>query len=139
MSGARRLSPATLICAPMHRALAAALTLAALLAVPAAAMAQSAGDEQYVDPFQGGEEQPSQAPQEEPPAPPPAAPVQPTEPAPTEPAPAAPAPSGEPGDVTAAPAQTTAGTLPRTGLPVALLLSAGYALLLAGVALRRTI
>jgi hypothetical protein len=119
----------------MHRALAAALTLAALLALPAAAMAQSAGDEQYVDPFQGGEEQPSQAPQDEPQAAPQEAPAEPTAPAPAAPA----APSGEEGEVTAAPAQTTAPTLPRTGLPVALLLSAGYALLLAGVALRRTI
>jgi outer membrane biosynthesis protein TonB len=135
MSGARRLSLATLICAPMHRALAAALTLAALLAVPAAAMAQSAGDEQYVDPFQGGEEQPSQAPQEEPQAAPPEPSAQPAEPAPAAPA----GPSGEEADVTAAPTQTTAPTLPRTGLPVVLLLSAGYALLLAGVALRRTI
>jgi hypothetical protein len=121
----------------MRRALAALLTVAALLAVPAAAPAQSAGDEQYVDPFQGGEEQPSPAPQEAPQeAPPP----------PTEPAPAAPAaPSGEEGEVTAAPAQTAAPgqtaapTLPRTGLPVVLLMSAGYALMLAGVALRRTL
>jgi hypothetical protein len=122
----------------MRRALAAALTVAALIAVPTAAMAQSAGDEQYVDPFQGGEEQPSQAPQEEPQAPPPEAPAQPAEPAPA--APAAPAaPSGEEADVTVAPTQTASPTLPRTGFPVALLLSAGYALLLAGVALRRTI
>jgi hypothetical protein len=122
----------------MRRALAALLTVALLLAVPAAALAQSAGDEQYVDPFQGGEEQPTQeAPPEAQPAPTEPAPA---EPAPVEPAPAAPAaPSGQEGDVAAAPAQTSAPTLPRTGLPVVLLLSAGYALLLAGVALRRTI
>jgi hypothetical protein len=139
MSGARRLPPAPLICAPMHRALAAVLTVTALLAVPGAAMAQSAGDEQYVDPFQGGEEQPSQAPEEPqappPEAPPPEAPAQPTEPAPAAPA----APSGEEAGVTVAPTQTASPALPRTGLPVALLLPAGYALLLAGVALRRTI
>jgi pyruvate dehydrogenase E2 component (dihydrolipoamide acetyltransferase) len=143
MYGTRRLPPAPLICAPMHRALAAVLTVAALLAVPAAAMAQSAGDEQYVDPFQGGEEQPSQAPEETPQAPPPEAPAQPAEPAPAAPAPAEPAapaaPSGEAGEVTTAPTQTAAPTLPRTGFPVALLLPAGAALLLAGVALRRTI
>jgi hypothetical protein len=103
--------------------------------VPAAALAQSAGDEQYVDPFQGGEEQPSQAPQEEPQAPPPEVPAQPAEPAPAAPAP----PPVEEGSVTAAPTQTASPTLPRTGFPVALLLPAGYALLLAGVALRRTI
>jgi hypothetical protein len=115
----------------MPRALAALLSVVALLAVPAAALAQSAGDEQYVDPFQGGEEQPAQPPQEAPqeaPAPP------------TEPAPAAPATSsGQEGQVTAAPVQTGSPTLPRTGLPAVLLLSAGYALLLAGVALRRTL
>jgi hypothetical protein len=128
MSGNRRLSPAALTCAPMHRALAALLTVAALLALPAAALAQSAGDEQYVDPFQGGEEQPVQPPQE--------APAAPGEPAPAEPAPATPS---TPGEVTPAPAQSEAPTLPRTGLPVLLILSAGYALMLAGVALRRTL
>lgn len=131
MSGDRHLSRAALTCAPMHRALAALLAVAALLPVPAAALGQSAGDEQYVDPFQGGEEQPSQAPQEAPQE----APAQPTEPAPAAPA----TPSAEGGEVTPAPAQTEAPTLPRTGLPVILLLSAGYALLLAGAAMRRTL
>jgi hypothetical protein len=120
----------------MHRALAALLTVVVLLAVPAAALAQSAGDEQYVDPFQGGEEEPSQQPQEAPQE----TPAAPAEPAPAEPAPAAPSsPPAEQGEVTAAPAPIDAPTLPRTGLPVVLILSAGYALLLAGVALRRTI
>jgi hypothetical protein len=128
MSGERRLPPAPLTCAPMHRALAGLLIVAALLALPAAALAQSAGDEQYVDPFQGGQEQPAQPPQE--------APAAPSEPAPAEPAPATPSTQGE---VTTAPAQTEAPTLPRTGLPVVLILSAGYALMLAGVALRRTV
>ncbi len=113
------------VCAPMHRAIAALLFVAALLAAPAASLAQSAGDEQYVDPFQGGEEQPQQTPQ----------PAQPDTP---EPAPAAP-PSGqvEGGEATAQPAQTDAPTLPRTGFPVLVIGSAGYALMLAGVALRR--
>ena len=131
MSGHRRLSLAPLTCAPMHRALAATLTVAALLVLPAAALAQSAGDEQYVDPFQGGEQQPAQPPRE--------APAAPAEPAPAEPVPAAPATPSSEGEVTAAPAQTAAPTLPRTGLPVVLILSAGYALMLAGVALRRTL
>jgi hypothetical protein len=136
MSGDGCLPPAALTCAPMHRALAVLLAVAALLALPAAVMAQSAGDEQYVDPFQGGEEQPSQEPQEAPQE----TPAAPAEPAPAEPAPAVPAtPPAEQGEVTAAPAPTAAPTLPRTGLPVVLILSAGYALLLAGVALRRTI
>jgi hypothetical protein len=144
MSGDGGLPPAALTCAPMHRALAALFTAAALLAVPAAALAQSAGDEQYVDPFQGGEEQPSQQPPAASPEPAPAEPAPaepaPAEPAPAEPAPAAPAaPSDQGGEVTAVPAQTDAPTLPRTGLPAVLLLAAGYALLLAGVALRRTI
>jgi hypothetical protein len=112
----------------MHRALAALLVVAALLAVPGAALAQSAGDEQYVDPFQGGEEQPAPAPQEVP-----ATPA-----APAEPAPAAPSSgAAQGGQVTAEPSQTGAPTLPRTGMPAVLVLSAGYALLLAGVALRR--
>lgn len=131
MYGNRRLSPAPLTCAPMDRALAALLMLAAVLVLPAAALAQSAGDEQYVDPFQGGQEQPAQPPEE--------APAAPTEPAPAEPAPAAPATPSAEGEVTAAPAQTEAPTLPQTGLPVVLILSAGYALMLAGVALRRTL
>jgi hypothetical protein len=115
----------------MHRALAALLTVAAILALPAAALAQSAGDEQYVDPFQGGEQQPAQPPQE--------APATPTEPAPAEPAPSAPATSSAESQDTVAPAQTEAPALPRTGFPAVLVLSAGYALMLAGVALRRTL
>jgi biopolymer transport protein ExbB len=129
MSGEQPLSCAALTCAPMHRVLAALLAVAALLALPAAAMAQSAGDEQYVDPFQGGEQQPAQPPQE--------APAAPTEPAPAEPAPAAPSTSSAESQETVAPAQSEAPSLPRTGFPVVLVLSAGYALMLAGVAMRR--
>ena len=43
----------------MHRRLTAALLAACLLAAPAAALAQSAGDEQYADPF-GNVDEPSQ-------------------------------------------------------------------------------
>jgi hypothetical protein len=110
----------------MHRAIAALILAVALLAAPASALAQSAGDEQYVDPFQdegggGGAEQPEQQPQPEP------APEQPSEPV----------PSVE-GDAPAAgAAQESAPTLPRTGAPVLLPAAAGYALLLAGIAIRR--
>jgi hypothetical protein len=92
-----------------------------LALLPAAASAQSAGDEQYEDPF--GDEQPqSQAT----PAPAPAA--EPTQseatPAPAAPAQPAPAPA-------AAPAQ-----LPRTGGDARLPGLLGLVLLSAGVALR---
>ena len=111
------------------RSLVALLAVAASLAVPAGALAQSAGDEQYTDPF--GQEEPA-APQEP-------APEQPAEPPPEA---AAPAPGGdgsvEPAPVTEADAAQEAGpTLPRTGAPVILLAAAGYALLLAGIAIRR--
>jgi LPXTG-motif cell wall-anchored protein len=106
------------------------LLLAAALAVPSSSAAQSAGDDQYTDPFgqveepQGGGEQPA------PPAP---------EPVPAEPAP----PAGGNGTAEAAPqaeaAQEGSPTLPRTGAPVVLFAAAGYALLLAGIAIRRKI
>jgi hypothetical protein len=112
----------------MQRALAALMLVAAMLALPAAAFAQSAGDEQYTDPFQGGgnggqAEQPAQEQPEPAPAPPP-----------EQPAGQVPAEEDAPA---AEPAQTTSPTLPRTGAPVVLLAAAGYALLLAGIAIRR--
>ena len=95
----------------------------AFLALPAGAFAQSAGDEQYTDPFgqqeQGATEQPA--------APPPDTSA---EPAPGGDGSTEPAPSAES-------AQTASPTLPRTGAPVVLFAAAGYALLLAGVAIRR--
>ena len=100
-------------------------TLTACLALPAGALAQSAGDDQYTDPFNQGDT-PAQenAPAEAP--------------AGTPEGGAEPAPGG---DGTAAPeveaAQDGAPTLPRTGAPVVLLAAAGYALLLAGIAIRR--
>jgi LPXTG-motif cell wall-anchored protein len=108
--------------------LAAALLV---LALPAAAPAQTPGDEQYTDPFGGEQEQPSQGGgsqgddggQPEPaPAP--------------EPEPAAPA-APEPAAATTAQA-SAAEQLPRTGSPAdAGLLALGGTLLLAGgVALR---
>jgi hypothetical protein len=102
-----------------------ALLLAGMmLLVPSAAMAQSAGDEQYADPF-GEVEEPSGA-QEEQPAPAP-------EPAPAA-EPGAPAPAAE--EAVAA-QQADAPTLPATGLPAHLLAGAGALLLAGGAAMRR--
>jgi len=101
------------------------LVLAAfLLALPAGAVAQSAGDEQYADPFEqpqepsGSQEQPAQAP--------------------AEPAPA-PAPSADTAGAaqTQVVQQTDAATLPATGLPVGLLAGTGALLLAGGTTLRR--
>jgi LPXTG-motif cell wall-anchored protein len=95
-----------------------------LALLPASAAAQSAGDEQYEDPF--GEEQ-SQATPTATPAP--AQPAEPAQSAPAQPAPAQPAPAPA-----AAPAQ--AAQLPRTGSDAALPGVLGLILLAAGVALR---
>ena len=97
---------------------------AALLALlPAGAAAQSAGDEQYEDPF-------ADDPAQEAPAAPPASTPAPAAPAPASAAPAtaAPAPAAAP--------QATAAQLPRTGGEAWLLAVAGLALMSAGVALR---
>jgi hypothetical protein len=132
----------------MSRALIALVMAVTLLAAPALAYAQSAGDEQYVDPFQGGEgggQQEPSPPPEQPAEPAPTAPAEPAPTAPAEPAPAAPAepaPGGN-GTAEAAPApeaeaaEATSPTLPRTGAPVVLLAAIGYGLLLAGIAIRR--
>jgi hypothetical protein len=117
-----------------HRPLLTLVALAASLALPSSALAQSAGDEQYTDPF--GQEDPAAQPQEPAPEPEPA-PEQPVEqPSGTvEPA------TGGDGTAEAAPtaeaAQEGSATLPRTGGPVLLFAAIGYALLLAGVAIRR--
>ena len=117
-----------------------ALLLALALMLPAAALGQSAGDEQYVDPFQqpnsgqgggGSNEGDSQG---EAPAPAPA-----PEPAPA-PAPPVEAPAGT-GAVDPATAQGSvtdgSGTLPRTGLGLATLIVSGLGMLGGGAALRR--
>jgi LPXTG-motif cell wall-anchored protein len=103
-----------------------ALAACALLAVPASAVAQGAGDEQYSDPF-GSEQQQEPTPTPEPAAPPPAATPAPAQPAPAEPAPAAPAP--------AAPAASPP-RLPMTGADGLLQALAGALLLAGGLALR---
>jgi len=106
-----------------RRSLSAAAVLLALL--PAGAAAQSAGDEQYEDPFA---DEPAQ---QQAPATPPASTAAPAAPAaPAEPAPAAAAPA----TIAAAP-QASAAQLPRTGGEPWLLALAGLVLLSAGVAL----
>jgi hypothetical protein len=107
------------------RRLVTVILAASMLVLPSAALAQSAGDEQYADPFgqtgdQGGSgDEQAQAPEPEP------------APAPTEPA--APAEEAVASQETAAPAPT----LPATGLPAALLAGSGALLLAGGTTLRR--
>jgi hypothetical protein len=120
----------------MSRALTLLIVAAAFLAAPAAALGQSAGDEQYTDPF--GQEDPAGQQQE--PAPAPEQPVEPPS-SPAEPAPggngtAEAAPTSEAAP-TAEATQEGSATLPRTGGPVVLVAAMGYALLLAGIAIRR--
>ena len=127
----------------MSRALTLLFVGAAFLAAPAAALGQSAGDEQYTDPF--GQEDPAgqqqePAGQQQEPTPAPEQPVEPP-PSPAEPAPcgngtAEAAPTSEAAP-TAEATQEGSATLPRTGGPVVLVAAIGYALLLAGIAIRR--
>jgi hypothetical protein len=130
------------------------MLLAGLAILPGAALAQSAGDEQYFDPFQdpqgggqggggggqgtgGGEStQPDTG------AAPETGTVEPAPPA--EPAaPAEPAPPSEEGGGFGASASGAPGSgsavLPRTGLPVALAAILGTVFLVGGVALRRRV
>jgi hypothetical protein len=105
---------------PLRRRL-TVLAAAALLAAPAPALGQSAGDEQYEDPFAGGgQSQPT-------PTPAPAAPA---------PEPSQPATESTPPNPPAAPASQQQPQLPRTGLDAAAVLAIGAVLLGAGVALR---
>jgi LPXTG-motif cell wall-anchored protein len=104
----------------------ASLIAAGLLAFPAAAGAQSAGDDQYQDPFAGEQEQEQE---QESQAQEPESTPAPTSGAAQEPAPAAPE---------AATAQAPSGEeeLPRTGADTGLLALGGTLLLVGGVALR---
>ena len=108
---------------PSFRGPLAAIVAALCLAIPASAFAQSAGDDQYADPF---EEPPAQSA--------PAGDGDASEPAP---APAQATPVGN----TTAPAATTAGTqqLPQTGLNLVLLFVAGAVLALSGFTVRRVL
>jgi hypothetical protein len=105
----------------------AVLALLSALVVPSAAFGQSAGDEQYSDPFAGDEPQEQQQPQSQ----------QPEAPTGTVEQPAAPAPSDGSGEVASAPAQATDPSLPVTGLPALTLLAVGAGMLAAGLVVRR--
>ncbi len=108
------------------RRLVAVFLAMSLLALPAVATAQSAGDEQYADPFEQTE-QPNDSQEQPAPAP---------EPEPT-PAPAAPAAPAAPEEQAVASQPADAPTLPATGVPAHLLASAGALLFASGAALRR--
>jgi LPXTG-motif cell wall-anchored protein len=111
---------------PVHvRRRLAALAAALLLAAPAPALGQSAGDEQYEDPFAGQEPQG----QTEEPAPE-------ATPAPAEPPAAEPAPAPEATPVPAAEPGGQPAELPRTGLDAGSVLALGAVLLTGGVVLR---
>jgi LPXTG-motif cell wall-anchored protein len=107
----------------MRRRLTATLAALALLAAPAGALAQSAGDEQYADPF-GDVEQPSQDQGGSNGSPAPAG-----DPTPQAPASgSAPATDADPG---------TGGSLPHTGFPALLSALLGAVLLGSGISVRR--
>jgi hypothetical protein len=110
------------------------LALVAALAVPGAAFGQSAGDEQYSDPFAGeDQQQQNQQPQQQDqqPAPQPEAPAEPVE------QPAAPAPSDSSAEEATAPSESSDPSLPVTGLPALTLLALGAGMLATGLLVRR--
>jgi len=114
------------------RLLLAAVLSAAILASPAAALAQNAGDDQYADPFGPVEQRddgssdnsqpPAVQPQTQDAAPAPAEPIDPLAQAPE----VGSAQTGGDGD-----------TLPRTGFEAWLFAAIGWWVLLGGIALRR--
>jgi hypothetical protein len=113
--------------AAVSRFLTACALLLALLALPATALAQSAGDDQYSDPLA---EQPTTQDQQQQPDSDQGSTAPPTStPAPTQ---SAPAQTGTESGV-----ESADGQLPVTGLDVVLLCAAAAALLLGGFALRR--
>ena len=109
------------------RRLVTVLIAASMLVLPSAALAQSAGDEQYADPFgqvedpSAGQDQQGQAPDQGAPAPAAQAQAVPT--------------SGK--DQSVASQETAAPTLPRTGLNTVFFAVMGATLLLAGTTIRR--
>jgi hypothetical protein len=111
------------------------LALLAALAVPGAAFGQSAGDEQYSDPFAGEDQQQqqNQQPQQQnqQPAPQPEAPAEPVE------QPAAPAPTNSSAEGASAPTESSDPSLPVTGLPALALLALGAGMLAGGLLVRR--
>lgn len=124
----------------MRRSGAAAFAAALALAAPLPALGQSAGDDQYRDPFagNGGEQDAAgsggsgstggQATGGGG-----SAPVAAPAPAP------APAPAATPQGTAVAPSATASGELPRTGLPAGVVTAAGLVLLAIGIGLRRTL
>jgi hypothetical protein len=112
----------------MSQRLLVATVALALLVLPAGALAQSAGDDQYTDPFAPAEEpqggggsdpEPTEAPT---PAPAPAPPEE---------------PAVEGAQESQAPAVEPAPTLPRSGFPAGAAAGTGALLVAAGAALRR--
>lgn len=106
------------------------LFAAAILAFPAGSVAQSAGDDQYADPFGPTQEQPTDDGEQSPDAQ-----------APDQGVPALPdAPeqlAATPDDAAVVAAAEEEDTLPRTGFDVWMLLVMGWWTLLGGLALRR--
>ena len=98
----------------------AALAVVVVLALPVAALAGSAGDNQYSDPF--GNSSPTQTQTTTPSAPAPSQPV------------ATPTASTQP---TATTASGSSGQLPRTGLDLRVVGGAGVLLIAGGLLLRR--
>jgi hypothetical protein len=115
-----------------RRSLIVVAAAAAALALPVTALGQSAGDEQYADPF-APQEPAQQEPQAQQPVEPQAAPEQPAEPTAEAPA------TTEGGDasVTVQESQADVPTLPVTGMPALALLATGAGLVAAGSVLRR--
>ena len=108
------------------------LALLTALVVPSAAFGQSAGDEQYSDPFAGEGQSEPQQPQSE--APQPETPAQPVE----EPAaPEASAPAESVGEGAGSSAESSDPSLPVTGLPALAMLLVGAGMLTAGAVVRR--
>jgi hypothetical protein len=106
---------------------AAALLTSAALLFPAAAFADSAGDQQYQDPLGNT------------PAKPKTPKTTTTTPAPAPASTPAPAASPAPSSATSAASAQSSGTLPRTGLPVVSLIALGAALIGAGLLIRRLV
>jgi hypothetical protein len=109
------------------------LALLTALVIPSAAFGQSAGDEQYSDPFAGEGQSEPQQPQSE--AQQPETPAQPVE----EPAaPEASAPAAESvGEGAGTSAESNDPSLPVTGLPALAMLLVGAGMLTAGAVVRR--